>query len=257
MEQFHNPAFACHSACHLESTVPDTSPSKTSLAVRAGARRSSYATRPADIRLNPLRYFWYQSEVRPVFKIWLFAIGLVSMLCTIGWWASSIVPLMLGAIPLAISAYFGRQFYQLWRVVADIYRNADLTPGMVVSVGPLEFITLANMSTSSSGKFFAVKREVICQLPCHLQRIGTSFPCVSGFGLGQNSFAWGELQPHPLSFGTSNRKLIQARRENLGEDEFVQLQQIFENGLFPKAAGQLIWLNEQQTSIVAPPIPTI
>ena len=136
-----------------------------------------------------------------------------------------------------------------------IYQNAALTAGMVVSLKPLEFISLADMDSGVGESAYAIKRVAIHRLPCHQEVVGSQFPCVSGFRDGATPTRWGDFDPQPLSFGTGDFELIAARRNKLGEAAFRQLQIAFEKGRYPKKSGELVWLDEMNDPMTPPPIP--
>jgi hypothetical protein len=207
----------------------------------------TFASCPAKIRLNPLRYLWFASETRALFKVWLLlAIACGPTVMMKGWSLLGILkPLFL---PLSFLLGW------IWLRMVPIYKNALLTPGMLVSLKPLEFISIANMDAGTGVIVYAVKRVAIRSLPSHAKEIGAQFPCVSYFQEGTTFRRWGNFYPQPLSFGTGDREVIQMRREKLGEEEFKILQIAFELGKYPQKASQLIWISAPETA-KPPPLP--
>jgi len=53
------------------------------------------------------------------------------------------------------------------RRAGEIFYSAALTPGLVISKSPLEFISLADMDSGIREPAYAVKRVAIHRLPCH------------------------------------------------------------------------------------------
>jgi Protein of unknown function (DUF3239) len=210
--------------------------------------RGTWSTCAAKIRLNPVRYLWSKDETRPFFQMWLvFAAGMI-LSFFLRWWIFAGIMAVL-VLPLSFLLFW------IFRRVAEIFHSAALTAGMVVSQNPLEFISIANMDTGVGESAYAVKRVAIRRLPCHSKAEGTHFPCVSGFQKGPAIERWGDFDPQPLSFGTGNVKLIQARKNKLGDEAFAQLQKIYERGDYPKKPGQLIWVNEDHDQKSPPILP--
>lgn len=210
--------------------------------------RGSWALCAAKVRLNPLRYLWLKPVTRVLCQAWLVLAVPTILAFVMKWWVVGVLLLVL-LLPLSAMLWW------ISRRVAEIYQHAALTPGMIVSRAPLEYISLANMDTGAGVDAYAVKRIAIPRLPCHSEEVGSMFPCVSGFQDGSMRNRWGDFDPQPLSLGTGNIKLIEARRTKLGDEAFAQLREVFDRGQYPTQAGQLYWLDGTDAPKSPPPMP--
>jgi hypothetical protein len=208
----------------------------------------SRATSAAKAPLNPLRYLWFKTEPRLLAQIWLVLEAVAAGTFVLKWWIA-------GGIVTALCVALTGLLWWICRQTAVIYQHALLTAGIVVSKQPLEFVALANMSNSGGAPKCALKRVDIIRLPSHPEEVGTLIPCVSGFQAGPRLDRWGDFDPQPLCFGTGNRKLLAARAARLSED-FASLQELFEQGRYPRKAGELLWLDDDANRSGPPPAPT-
>lgn len=209
--------------------------------------RGTWASCAAKVKLNPFRYLWMKQEARLVFTVWLALIVMIAGSLVVEMWL----------LAASAACLFAMVSYLLWMIThrtAEIYANAALTAGLVVSRLPLEFISLANMDTGAGDEVYAIKRVAIDRLPCHPHSVGTEFPCVSGFHAGPEEERWGDFDPQPLSFGTGDTLVIQARANKLGAAAFTQLREAFTKGTYPRKAGELLWLADAGLT-QPPPLP--
>lgn len=214
--------------------------------------RGSFSNCSAGVRLRFLRYVRNEPGLRLLFGAGLVPAGITALASFFGWW---IVAGIFGLVTLLWGVLMG------WvrRRVSEIYQHAALTPGMVVSTDPLEIISLANMSCGDGSDAYAVKRVAIDRLPCHSTDVGTTFPCVSGFQDGERHDRWGNFNPEPLSWGTGDQAVLEARRRKLGEAAFRRLQTVHRRGRYPEKPG-IYWLDATTppalpVSATPPPLP--
>ncbi|MBK8476288.1 MAG: DUF3239 domain-containing protein [Opitutaceae bacterium] len=187
------------------------------------------------LRMNPLRYLWF-SLLGPFFRCWLVLVAFTTGAFVLHWW---VVGGLLALPVVAVGLLLG---LMTWRT-SVVYHNGLLTPGIVVSTNPLEFVAVANMSTDFGPHCWAMCRVDIARLPVHGEAVGTTFPCVSFFSEGEELDRWEKFTPQPLSFGTGNRKVLDAQRAKIGESEFTELQQFFAAGKIPKTTDEMVWLD--------------
>jgi len=126
---------------------------------------------------------------------------------------------------------------------AEFFENALLTPAVVISSQPLEFVSLANMNTGLGRDRHAIKRVKIDVLPEYSSDVGTQFPCVSTFDSGEVPGIWGDFDPVPLSFGTGEPDILKSRAEKIGAEGFAVLRACVKKGVIPDEAGKLIFLD--------------
>jgi hypothetical protein len=205
--------------------------------------RDSFSNCSADVRLRFFRYVRYQPGLRLIFIAGLFPAGITALVSLFGWWIATGIFGLMTLLWVVFMVWVSRR-------TGEIFKNAALTPGLVVSTDPLEIISLANMSCGSDLEAYAVKRVSIDRLPGHPAEVGTTFPCVSGFQDGERSDRWGDFSPEPLSWGTGDLALIEARRRKLGEAAFRKLQTVHRLGRYPDKPG-IFWLD----AATPPPLP--
>jgi hypothetical protein len=207
----------------------------------------SRATSAAKAPLSPVRFLWYKRETRPLIKTWVVLAAPCAVAFVLDWWIVG------GILALPCLALAGLCWW-ICRQETVIYRHALLTAGIVVSKQPLAFVALANMNNCGGAPDCALKRVDILRLPSHPEEVGTLFPCVAGFQEGPRSDRWGDFDPQPLCFGTSNRQLLAARAAKLSED-FASLRALFEQGKYPRKAGELLWVGDPVARTTPPPLP--
>jgi len=207
----------------------------------------SRATSAAKAPLNPVRFLWYKPETRLLVRTWLVLAALSAVAFGLGWWIAG------GIVALPCLALTGLCWW-ICRQETVIFQHALLTPGIVVSKKPLAFVALANMNNCGGAPNCALKRVDILRLPSHPEEVGTLFPCVSGFQEGPRMDRWGDFNAQPLCFGTGNRQLLAARAAKLFDD-FAALKALFEQGKYPRKAGELLWVNDPDARITPPPLP--
>lgn len=224
-----------------DSSCPNCSPAQESGALDPRLEHAgdivngSRAACAPRLRMNPLRYLW-SSILGPFFRGWLVLAALTTAAFALHWWvAGGLLALPLVAVGLMLG-------WATWRM-SVVYHNGLLTPGIVVSTNPLEFVAVANMSTGFGPHCWAMCRVDIARLPVHGEAVGTTFPCVSYFNEGEHFERWGKFTPQPLSFGTGNRKRLAAQRAKIGEADFEELQQFLAAGKTPKTTGEMVWLD--------------
>lgn len=205
----------------------------------------SRASLPAHVQANPFRYLWFEPEFRGFFQAWFVLIGLMIFIAYIQWW-------VLAGVLLAIWIANGLFLLKLMWPVRNFYKKYLLTPAMIVSQRPLEYIALVDMDAGTGVPAYAIKREATPWLPCHSHEIGTLFPCVSSFHGTGESGRWSYFYPVPISFGTGDMEAIETCMERLGDDEFRLLQEAYESGNYPTDADDTFWLEEKRSPIRVP-----
>jgi len=208
--------------------------------------RGTFSTCAPKFHINPVRYLWHKSETRPLLQAWFILLLTTAACIYLRWW-------IVGAVFFLLALPLGWLLWWIYRRTDEIFYNALLTAGMVVSQRPTEFICVADMGTGCGKNACAIKRIAIRRLPVHSSEIGTEFPCVSGFHEGSSREFWADFNPQPLSFGTGNSKLIDDRKEKIGEDAFKRLRQIYREGNFPKQADKMTWVDDVSLQQIPPP----
>jgi hypothetical protein len=212
--------------------------------------RGTFSPCAGKVRLNPFRYFYYAANpaVRLIVMGWLMFLLPMLAAFVLQWWIAGIVLALPTVAITLLMAWIARR-------TSEIFYSAGLTPGLVVSQHPLEFISLANMDCVMGEPAYAVKRVGIRNLPCFSSEPGTTFPCVSGFLAGPDYHRWADFDPQPLSLGTGDRRLLQARTEKLGAETFEHLKRVYREGRYPQREGEIIFLDGPQSKSKPPPLP--
>ncbi len=205
------------------------------------------ARRAAKVPLNFLRYCRYASVHRFLAQCFLVFAPLAGLLFLLHWWVTG----TLLALPALIAAAL---LARLRALASMIFKNAALTPGVVVSTDPLEFVSIADMDTGAGPTSIAVKREALRVLPGHSTALGTRFPCVSSFRDGPSGKRWENFYPIPLSLGTGDLRLVEARGSRLKADEFAELDGLIAEGRIPAKSGEVLFINDPPPA-TPPPLP--
>jgi hypothetical protein len=201
-----------------------------------GAYPETFASCPAMIRLNPVRYLIYNSDFHMAIYIWVTA----AIPAGAAVYYRSVTAMSIFGILLLLASY-------LIKVIIsrnhNVFRNGDLVPAMIVSTKPLEFITITCMDAGSDANAYAVKRLAVMQLPGHRKAIGTLFPCAALYKPGEDPSIWCDYHPQPLCFGTGNKDLLENRMKKIGPTRVRQLEYVYKSGQFPAKADELFWLH--------------
>ena len=202
-----------------------------------GLMNGTFARRAAKVPLNFLRYCRYSAGPRFGAQCFLWFAGLAALLFLFHWW-------VLGTLFVLPALIFAALLIRLRMLATRIFKNAALTPGVVISTYPLEFVSLADMNTGLGSTVIAVKREVLRALPGYSTAFGTRFPCVSSFLEGSSEKRWENFFPIPLSLGTGNLRLVEARASLVGAEEYAELDRLIADGRIPAKAREIFFIDE-------------
>ena len=147
-------------------------------------------------------------------------------------------------LTLLVGLAAGLMLALLCRKMATIYREALLTPGVIVSVEPLAFAALANMSTGGEDHP-AVQRFRLDRLPAHPHAAGTRFPCVAFFQAGERRDAWGDFTAEPLCFATGDRAVLDGRMAAIDPADFARLEAAIAAGEIPDEPKEVRFLDDE------------
>jgi hypothetical protein len=215
---------------------------------------------------EPIRYIGYQ----PAMKI-LSLFGVVVVLLAAvafaagyalrnpggGWWpgllalpfyglGSLLALIALADVALMIAGYHSTARY---------FKNALLTPGVIVSSRPLTVVVLAPLGNGQGPAYQGLQRLDLRGLPYHARTPGTRVPCVSAFNPAEGLDRWLSFIPEPICWGTGRRELIDRCFERLGTGDFERLDACIARGLIPASADELILLDEDDNLLERLSIP--
>jgi|GEM_PF-4785796 len=130
-----------------------------------------------------------------------------------------------------------------YQAAARYFKNALLTPGVVVSSNPLAIVVLAPLGNGTGPEYHGLQRLDLRMLPYHDHAPGTRVPCVSAFVPGIGLDRWVCYQPEPIVWGTGNRAKIDQCFDRLGTEDFDRLDACVSKGLLPRDDDELILLD--------------
>jgi hypothetical protein len=206
---------------------------------------------------EPLRFAYYQ----PAMRILIVFGAVVALLAAAaiaggyalsapggGWWPGFLAALcyLLGAC-LVLIGLFDLLFLVVgYDAAAKYFKNALLTPAVVVSEKPLVLVGLAPLGNGEGPGYSGLQRVDLNMsgLPYHPRKRGERVPCVSAFERGEGLDRWLCFRPEPISWGTGSRRRIDACFDRLGDADFDRLDALIASGLVPKDADELILLDE-------------
>ena len=127
---------------------------------------------------------------------------------------------------------------------AQYFKNALLTPGVVVSEKPLAVVILASLGNGSGPRYYGLQRLSLSSLPYHSNTPGTRVPAVCSFLPAEGLDRWLAFSPELICWGTGRRAKIEQCFERLGTEDFERLDACVAKGLIPKDDDELILLDE-------------
>jgi hypothetical protein len=209
---------------------------------------------------EPLRFLFYQPAMRilivfgaivGLLTVGAFAGGYALRVPGGGWWPGLlallfyIVGILLAfilLIDLALLAFgYGPS--------VNYFKNALLTPGVVVSSKPLTIVVLAPLGNGQGPAYHGLQRLDLKMLPYHAHTPGTRIPFVSAFQPAEGLDRWLAFNPEPICWGTGRRHLIDRCFKRLGTEDFDRLDACVAKGLIPRDDDELILLDEHDQKL--------
>ena len=171
----------------------------------------SIATRAANINPDPARLEIYdeyiskyknQEKKHRLFAVLFLAPAAALLLKGHGLWA---------ILPFLISLWQFALYLAVRKATPTAaYTHGQLICAEIVNLQPLQIIAMAAVENGEDDPIcWGLKRYSLNELPGHTLRIGEQIPCAAMFGAPMY-FAgiWGEFEPHPICWATSNRDTI-------------------------------------------------
>jgi hypothetical protein len=131
-----------------------------------------------------------------------------------------------------------------YNATARYFKNALLTPGVVVSEKPLAVVVLAPLGNGSGPAYNGLQRLSLSSLPYHSSTPCTRVPVVSAFLPAESLDRWLAFSPELICWGTGRRANIDQCFERLGTEDFERLDACVAKGLIPKDDDELILLDD-------------
>lgn len=210
----------------------------------------SFSTNAPHVQASAWRILRYDREFRAMAGSALVLVliegallaGAVVLFLTGHWILGSLAALL--ALPLLktaiiVSIYMPKGLM----MVKSMYRNALLTPGIVVSANPLRLACLAAMGNGMGGDFWGLKVIETGDIPLHDGRVGEVVPCVSVFESGDEVERWADFTPRPISWGTADPAEVRRCLAKLDQDELKRAKELVAAKRFPAESGELLVLD--------------
>jgi Protein of unknown function (DUF3239) len=210
---------------------------------------------------EPLRYLVLQPAMR-ILLIFSLIVTLLAAGCFAagyalripgGWWPGFLallfysVGVVLGLIDLLVLALLIAGY----NAAARYFKNALLTPAVVVSEKPLTVIVLAPLGNGSGPDYNGLQRMSLSFLPYHSKEPGTRLPVVAAFEPAEDLDRWLSFSPELICWGTGRRANIDQCFERLGTEDFDRLDACVANGLIPKDDDELILLDDADQKLAS------
>jgi hypothetical protein len=202
-----------------------------------------------------LRYLFYEPGMRiliifgavvALLTLGAFAAGNALRAPGGGWWPGLLallcygVGLLLGFVLLLDLIFLGMGY----GASARYFKNALLTPGVIVSSNRLAIVVLAPLGNGKGPHYHGLQRLDLRFLPFHSHTPGTRIPVVSAFQPAEGLDRWLAFNPEPICWGTGRKDLIGRCFERLGTEDFDRLDACVARGLIPRDDDELILLDE-------------
>jgi hypothetical protein len=209
---------------------------------------------------EPIRYLLYEPAMRilGVFGLVVallaavaFAAGFALRLPGGVWWTSLLAFVLFGLGVLLVLVVLTDLLLMLmgYHATARYFKNALLTPGVVVSEKPLAVVALAPLSNGSSGEYHGLQRLNPSSLPYHAHQPGTRVPIVSAFVPAEGLDRWLAFSPVPVCWGTGRRDRMDECFRRLGTEDFDRLDACIARGLISKDEDELILLDAHDNKL--------
>ncbi len=202
---------------------------------------------------EPIRYILFQPAMRILLifglVVALFAAGCFAgghALATSGAWLPGLLawPVYgLGVLLVLIDLIVIALMVMGYNATARYFKNALLTPGVVVSEKPLAIVILAPLGDGTGPDYHGLQRLSLSSLPSHPRTPGTRLPVVSAFLPAEGLDRWLAFSPELVSWGTGRRANIEQCFLRLGTHDFERLDACVAKGLIPKDDDELILLD--------------
>ncbi|SIN78347.1 Protein of unknown function [Singulisphaera sp. GP187] len=209
---------------------------------------------------EPLRFLFYQPALRILISFGAvvallvagaFAAGYALRVPGGGWWPGLLASLFYG-IGILLTPILLIDLLLLvvgYGPTARYFKNALLTPGVVVSSKPLTIVILGPLGNGQGPNYHGLQRIDLRSLPFHAHTPGTRIPFVSAFHRGEGLDRWLAFSPEPICWGTGRRELIDRCFQRLGTEDFDRLDNCIANGLVPRDDDELILLDEHDRKL--------
>ena len=206
--------------------------------------KDSYATHEAGIKADYKRIKKYDDEfselcnsVTVVRIIWLVLLLPPAACFYFSYWISGAI-LLIPFLLIAMKTWTSVLVLPLMkRRLVQMFELGLVVPGVVIDFedGKVKILCLANMSASPfAGNHFAVKVLTLSSIEPYATKVGTRFPCCAIFAPGSDQ-KHADFFPKPLSWGTSDMARMEAIAQDIDEDDWEMLLEVYEAQDFPES----------------------
>jgi hypothetical protein len=172
----------------------------------------TYSTFAPKVTMNSARFLFRDCTLFLVFRIFLFFF--VAGVVTFVWLK------ILGGALIAIALLLAATVWRYLSLRKIEFKNAVLTPGVVIAQRPPTVLVLANLACDGrKTPVLGLKVEDCRSLEPLSAEIGTRIPCVTAFlgsGLGG---CWDKMVSNPLTSGTGDRQLLGQALSRLDDED--------------------------------------
>jgi len=220
----------------------------------------TFATVCTGFAPEPIRYLFYQPGMRILLSFGLvvalvaagaFAAG-YALRIPGGWWPGFLAFLCygLGGLLVLIELIVVAVMVLGYNAGALCFKNALLTPGLVLPGKPLGVVVLAPLGDDTGPVYHGIQRLTVGgSLPYHSHAPGTRVPVVSAFVPAKGLDRWLAFSPELICWGTGSHARIEQCFHRLGTEDFERLEACVARGLIPSDDDELILLDENDNKL--------
>lgn len=201
---------------------------------------------------EPLRFVYHEPTLRRHARGAL-AVGLVSLGSFIGCallrsaesnWYEPLPLHLFGTVCGFLTIVAVATVVEAYRPLAYLFRNALLTPGVVLPGEPLSIAVLASLGNGRGPEVEGLRRIVLrSPLPERDRAPGTRIPVVSTFQRGRGLDRWVTFRSTPIAWGTGRDRDVEQCLERLEPTDFKRLEALVARGVVPEDEDELIILD--------------
>ena len=219
----------------------------------------TWASLSPDIDPRPLRFLFHEPMLRRM-SLLASALGLVSVGSFVGCallrapeanWYEPLPLHLFGTVCSFAAIVAAVRVVEPYRVLAYLFRNALLTPAVVLPGEPLSIAVLASLGNGRGPEVEGLRRIVLrgpLPLPARDRAPGTRIPVVSTFQRGRGLDRWVTFRSKPIAWGTGRDSDIQDCLERLEREptrDFERLEALVAKGLAPEDEDEMVLLDRK------------
>ncbi len=222
-----------------------------------GIISDTWASLSPDLDPSPLRFLYHDPTLRRL-ALRALAVGLVALGSFVGCfllrppggeWYEPLPLHLFGTVCAFLTIVASAAVVPTYEMLAYSFRNALLTPGVVLPGEPPAIAVLASLGNGHGPEVEGLRRIVLRgPLPDRDLAPGTRIPVVSTFQRGRGLDRWVAFWPKPIAWGTGRDSDIEDCLDRLKREptrDFERLEALVAKGLVPEDEDEMILLDRK------------